>query len=153
MDNSPKYTSLAAYQDLKLCEKQKQVQDWIWGHRDYGSTEPEANAALHSPHAQKRFAELEDGWFIRRTDEERINPRSGKLTNVFIGTPHARSALVNPHFTAMFREAAARENEVIRLQAELRGAIERHERARRAVHAAIEQEYGPEWGVRAAGAP
>jgi hypothetical protein len=154
MDISPKYTSFAAYQDLKLGEKQNQVRDWIWSHRGDGSTEPEANKALASPHAQKRFAELEDGWFIRRTDMERVNPRSGRLTNVFIGTPHARSALANPKFKALFTEAAARHNEVIRLQEDLRLAIRRHEEARRAIHAAIEEVYGPEWsnGAAASGA-
>jgi hypothetical protein len=145
MDNAPKFTSLAAYLDLKLCEKQAQVKDWVWGKRDRGSTEPEANRALHSPHAQKRFAELEDGWFIRRTDRERVNPGSGKMTNVFIGTPNARTALTDPRFTGIFMAAAACENEVIRLQHELRIATDRHETARRVVHAFVEKIYGPEW--------
>jgi hypothetical protein len=151
MDNAPRSTSFEAYRDLKLGEKQNRVRNWIWNFRGHGSTEPEANRGLDTLHAQKRFAELEDAWFIRRTDMERINPLSGKFNNVFIGTPHARSALANPEFTALFREAIARENEMNRLQYDLRLAIRRHEAARRAVHAAVEKVYGPEWAKTAAG--
>jgi hypothetical protein len=138
-------TSIVAYRDLKLAQEQRRATDWVWAQGERGSTQYEAEQALRSRHAQKRFAEIENAWFIRKTGATRLNPRSGKQNEVYIGTPTVRRALSNDHFLAHFQRVRDAEDQIALLEMELRAAIKAREAARRDVYAEVLRVYGPDW--------
>jgi hypothetical protein len=137
-------TSIAAYRTLRLAEEQRRVSKWAWKKGARGTTQVEAETALASRHAQKRFAELEDAWFIRKTGRTRVNPASNKRQHVYIGTPNVRKALGNPECAPLFEAAIALQCRVSTLYSELRAALKQRDRARDAVYAGVAALYGPE---------
>ena len=138
-------TSIAAYRDLKLAQEQKRTADWVWAQGGSGSTQFEAEQALHSRHAQKRFAEIEEAWFVRKTGMRRTNPRSGKRNEVYIGTPNVRRALANPEFEAWFQKVMAWQQRIAFLEGELRTAIRSKEEAKLALYREVHRVYGLDW--------
>jgi len=144
------WTSLAAYFELNLAREQQRTAMWIWKHGAFGSTQAEAEHALRSNDAHKRFAELEEMWFIRDSGLTRPNPRTGKQNRVYIGCPTVLRAISDSLFHAhLFGPLFARVEEctqdIKRLENELRLALREKETAKEAVYRAAQDLYGPDW--------